>query len=349
MAATFAGDQMKAVYVSEQHKLEIIELPKPKLQRDDEVLLRITSAGICSSDLEIAAGMHPFARYPMIIGHEFGGVVEEIGAKVSKVHTGSRVTVDPVTSCGHCHSCLRGKENVCLNLATMGVHRNGGFAQYVVVPEKNVYPFKSSDADESILGLAEPYSVGVQINFRAQVSSRDRVLILGSGPIGICAMQEARFRGAEVSMTDLIGQRLERAKHMGADCTVNAGKTDVTVWAKEYYEGCGADVVVDTVGTPSSMLQAMELVAFGGTIVTVSLDKRPTAIQQSEITRKEMTVTGSRLNLRHFAHVVENMEAGWFQANLLRSHTFHFTQIKEALDLIHNHPEEVCKVTLRFD
>ena len=340
---------MKAIYVSEQHELEIVERPKPELQRDDEVLLRVTSAGICSSDLEIAAGTHPFARYPMIIGHEFGGVVEAVGAEVSRVHIGSRVTVDPVTSCGHCHSCLRGKENVCLNLATMGVHRDGGFAQYVVVPEKNVYPFKDPDVDETILGLAEPYSIGVQVASRAQVSSQDRVLILGAGPIGICAMQEARFRGAEVSMTDLIPQRLARAERMGADVTVDAGKTDVLAWAKEHYGGCGADVVIDTVGTPASMLQAMESAAFGGTIATVSLDKRPAAIQPSEITRKELTIVGSRLNLRRFAHVVENMEAGWFQADLLRSHTFHFTQIREALDLIHTHPEEVCKVALRFD
>ena len=340
---------MKAVYVSEQHKLEIVELPKPEIKKDDEVLLRVTSAGICSSDLEIAAGIHPFARYPMVIGHEFGGVVEAVGDRVSKVRVGDKVTVDPVTSCGQCHSCQRGKENVCLNLATMGVHRDGGFAQFVVVPEQNVYPFQKSDMDESILGLAEPYSVGVQINFRAQVSGRDRVLILGSGPIGICAMQEARFRKAEVSMIDLIDQRLDRAKRMGANYTVNASTEDVMAWAAEQYGGCGADVVINTVGTPDSMLQAMELVAFGGTIVTVSLDKRATPIQQSEITRKEMTVVGSRLNLHHFAHVVENMEAGWFRADLLRSHTFHFTEIQKALKLIHDHPEEVCKVALRFD
>lgn len=192
---------MKAVYVNEAHRLEIVELPKPEIRHDNEVLIRITSAGICSSDQEIAAGVHPFARYPMIIGHEFGGVVEAVGAGVSRAAVGDKVTVDPVTSCGRCHSCLRGKPNVCLHLAIMGVHRDGGFAQYAVVPEQDVYVFRSPDVDVSLLGLAEPYSIGMQANFRAGTRKGDRVMVLGAGPIGICAMQEARWRGAEVTMT----------------------------------------------------------------------------------------------------------------------------------------------------
>ena len=168
--------RMKAVYVNEAHRLEIVDLPKPEITRDDDVLIRITSAGICSSDLEIAAGVHPFARYPMIIGHEFGGIVEQVGAGVTHVAAGDRVTVDPVTSCGKCHSCLQGKPNVCLHLATMGVHRDGGFAEYAVVPEKNVYVFRKLGIDPSILGLAEPYSIGVQTNFRGGTRKGDRVM-----------------------------------------------------------------------------------------------------------------------------------------------------------------------------
>lgn len=341
--------RMKAVYVNEAHRLEIVDLPKPEITRDDDVLIRITSAGICSSDLEIAAGVHPFARYPMIIGHEFGGIVEQVGAGVTHVAAGDRVTVDPVTSCGKCHSCLRGKPNVCLHLATMGVHRDGGFAEYAVVPEKNVYVFRKPGIDPSILGLAEPYSIGVQTNFRGGTRKGDRVMVLGAGPIGICAMQEARWRGAEVAITDLLDSRLQRAAAMGADHTINAGETDPAAWCQAQYGGDGADVVINTVGNAASLAQSIQLAAFGGTIVSVSLDKRPAPISQAEITKKELTIAGSRLNLHHFGHVVEAIESGAFQPELLRSHTFHFTEIRKALALIREHPELVSKVALSFD
>lgn len=340
---------MKAVYVTGRQGPRIVELPKPEIAGAYDVLIRVTSAGICSSDLEIAQGIHPFARYPIIMGHEFGGIVEAVGDGVQRVRPGDRVTVDPVTSCGKCHSCLRGKRNVCRSLATMGVHRDGGFAQYAVAPEQNVHVFYKTDMDETLLGLAEPYSIGVQINYRAQVKKEDQVMILGSGPIGICAMQEARSRGASVAMTDLVKARLECAKRMGADFTIQAEEEDPVSWALRQYRGDGADVVVDTVGNQTSLTQAMEIAAFGGTVVNISLNQNPVEIRQSEITRKELSIVGSRLNLHHFRHVVDNMENGWFQPQLLRSHTFHFTQIQEAFDLIRSHPEAVMKVALSFE
>lgn len=340
---------MKAIFVSRQQGLQIVDLPKPEIQQDTDVLIRITSASICSSDLEIAAGTHPFAKYPMILGHEFGGIVEAVGTAVSGVHVGDLVAVDPVTSCGHCHSCLRGKPNICLNLATMGVHRNGGFAEYAVVPSENVYVFHRGAIDPGIVGLAEPYSIGVQINHRAAVQKGDNVLILGSGPIGICAMQEAKYRGAHVVMTDLIPERLNLASRMGADLTLNAAKEDIPARILEQFSGNLADVVINTVGTPATLSQSVEMAAFGGTIVNISIDNRPATISQAEITKKELTIVGSRLNNRHFTHVVKNIEDRYFQPELLKTHTFHFTDIQKGLDLIVRHPEQVEKITLRFD
>ena len=187
------------------------------------------------------------------------------------------------------------------------------------------------------------------MNFRAGTQPGDRVIVLGAGPIGLCAMQEARALGAEVTITDLIDRRLERAAAMGAAHTVNAGKTDVEKWYEEYSGGDGADVVINTVGNEASLQQSVALAGYGGAIASVSLDKRPAALIPSEITNKELTIAGSRLSRRHFRHVVDRMEAGLFQPQLLRSHTLHFTQIREGLYLIRNCPEQVCKVALRFD
>ena len=181
-----------------------------------DVLLRITSAGICAVDLAIAAGTHPFAKAGMIMGHEFGGIVEQTGASVSALKAGDKVTVDPVCACGACHSCGLGRPNICRHLETMGVHRDGGFADFFVVDQSRVYRYQNQDLDTTLLGVAEPYSIGAQTNMRAGVTTRDFVVVLGAGAIGLTAMQDAKRRSAKVLVVDLIDARLERAAQMGA-------------------------------------------------------------------------------------------------------------------------------------
>jgi len=340
---------MKAIYVSSDYKMDIIDCPKPVIQNADDVLIKVTSAGICSSDLEIIAGRHPFARYPMIVGHEFGGIVEAIGNVVTDLQTGDKVTVDPVTSCGTCHSCKIGKPNVCLNLKTMGVHQNGGFCQYVVVPFKQVYCFANQSIDQSLLGLAEPFSIGAQINYRAEITVRDHVLIMGSGPIGLCAMQEAKHRGASVMMTDLINSRLLRAKDMGADFVVNAGTEVIEELFVSTFGEAAPDVVIDTVCTPDSFSQAIRYAAFGGRVVIVGVETRASQVCQADIMKKELTILGSRLNLGQFAHVVEGIDKGYLEPQKLCSHTLPFSEIESGLRLIKEQPEKVCKINLSFE
>lgn len=339
---------MKAIYVSSDLKLQVIDCPKPVIQKGTDVLIKVTSAGICSSDLEIAAGRHPFATYPLIIGHEFGGIVEAVGKEVRHVNAGDKVTVDPVTWCNNCHSCKIGKHNVCLNLRTMGVHRDGGFCEYAVVPSENVYVFGNQSVDASLLGLAEPFSIGVQINHRAYIRAQDHVLIMGSGPIGLCAMQEAKHRGARVMMTDLLDSRLHRATDMGADYVVNAGCEAAEELFCQCFGEVAPDVVVDTVCTPSSLKQAIDYVGFGGRVVVIGVDTRASQICQADIMKKEISILGSRLNLGQFSHVVEGIDQGFFQPDKLRSHTMPFTEIEMGLQLIKEHPEKVCKINLSF-
>ena len=167
---------MLTVLIPEPKKLEVADLPKPQITQPDEVLVRVLAGGICGSDLHIYHGTNPLATYPRVIGHEFGGVVEEVGSAVSPERIGQRVAVDPVVACGQCYACKIGRHNVCSTLEVMGVHRDGGFAEYVVVPEKNLYTF-SKEVDDTMLALVEPYSIGMQINARGQIGQmciRDR-------------------------------------------------------------------------------------------------------------------------------------------------------------------------------
>ena len=178
--------------------------------------------------------------------------------------------MDPVVSCGHCYACKIGRHNVCRDLEVMGVHRDGGFSEFVSAPAQNVHKFHK-DFDESFLGLVEPFTIGVEINNRAQVTKGDKVLIMGSGPIGIAAMQVAKRNGAEVIMTDLVKERLDKALSMGADEVVLVSEENLEDRLMKFTDGEGIPVVVDTVCIPSSFEQSVQLACPAGRIVCIAM------------------------------------------------------------------------------
>lgn len=338
---------MKAVKVIEPFHLEIADVPKPELCNDDDVIIKVTSGGICGSDIGIWNGSNSLATYPRVIGHEFGGIVESVGKGVTHVKPGDKVAVDPVISCGHCYACRIGRHNVCSTLEVMGVHRDGGFAEYVKAPEKNIHLFRK-DFDTSLLGLVEPYTIGMQINNRGDIHKGDQVLIMGSGPIGICALQIAKSRGAKVIMTDLVKSRLDKALQFGADEVVLVSEENLEERLEQFTNGEGIPVIVDTVCIPSSFEQAVQLVCPAGRIVCIGLKNQPSQIAMADITKKEITIVGSRLNCNCFDDVITGFERGALQPELLKTREFNFKDAAEAITLITEHPQDVMKVVLNF-
>ncbi|MEG2258792.1 MAG: alcohol dehydrogenase catalytic domain-containing protein [Oscillospiraceae bacterium] len=153
---------MKAVVVESPFNIKISDVPAPKIENPDEVLIKVKCGGICGSDIGIYKGTNSLASYPRIIGHEFGGFVEAVGSKVKNLKVGDLVAVDPVRPCGHCYACTHDRYNVCNDLEVIGVHRDGGFAEYAVAPEKNVYKLDPNKVPAELSCLVEPYSIGVQ-------------------------------------------------------------------------------------------------------------------------------------------------------------------------------------------
>lgn len=339
---------MKAIYVEKPFELKIVEVPTPEVQNVDDVKIKVICGSICGSDVGIYNGKNSLATYPRIIGHEFGGVVEAVGTGVTKVKVGDYVAVDPVRSCGHCYACTHGHHNVCSTLEVTGVHRDGGFSEYVVAPEVAVYPVDTNKIPKELLCFVEPYSIGAEINARAQIQAGDQVLVMGSGPIGIAAMQVAKARGAEVMMTDLMDTRLERAKDMGADRVVNTGVNDVKQAVMEWTNGEGAPVVVDTICAPWSMELSISLSCPAARLVVLGTGNQPSSIAQVEITKKELTVVGSRLSNYRFPEVIELMEAGKLNPEKMCTNVFHFTKVKDALERVMEHQDVECKVALSF-
>ena len=339
---------MKAIKVIEPFKVEIVDVPKPVVEKDDDVVIRVTSGGICGSDIGIWNGTNSLATYPRLIGHEFGGIVESVGSAVTHVKPGDQVAVDPVVSCGHCYACRINRHNVCSTLEVMGVHRDGGFAEYVKADAANVHIFHKQ-FDESLLGLVEPYTIGVEINNRGQIHEGDKVLIMGAGPIGICAMQVAKRNKAQVIMTDLVAERLAKAKDMGADETVLIPDEDLDSRLAAFTDGEGIPVVVDTVCIPSSFEQAVQLACPAGRVVCIGLKNLPSNICMADITKKELTIVGSRLNNHCFDEVIAGFEDGSLNPEKLMTKAYNYKDITKALDMITEHPQDVLKIVLKFE
>jgi len=339
---------LKAIKVVEPFKLEIVEVEKPRIKNSGEVLVRIAAGGICGSDLGIYKGTNALATYPRIIGHEFAGVVEAIGEGVEGFDIGDKVAVDPVISCGECYACTHGRHNVCESLEVLGVHRDGGFCEYIVINYKNLSK-TSKDICFETLCLAEPFTIAAQINSRGQIGGDDTVLIMGCGPIGLAVLQVAKKNGVKVIVSDIIENRLHMAKQMGADRVVNVKNEDLKVAINEFTNNVGVNVVVDAACISNSFEQAVEVTSPAGRIVVIGLVAQPSQIAQVHITKKELTITGSRLSNYKFGDVIEWIDAGEIKPELIKSHVYNYTEIQEAINVAINNPQDVCKIVIKFE
>ncbi len=335
---------MKAVVVPQPGVLTVEEREVPRLEQEDGVLVRVRAGGICGSDLHIYHGTSPVATYPRVIGHEFVGEVVEIGRKVTGVKRGDRVAVEPIMYCGQCYPCRIGRPNVCERLEVLGVHRDGGFQEYVVVPERNLHPF-SGDIPWEEAALIEPFTIAAQVADRGMVQKGDRVLILGAGPIGLCILAYLSLLGALCGVADIISERLELARELGAVFVVNTKASSLEDEVLRHFPE-GAGVVIDAVGLPETFEWAVQLVSRAGRVVVLGFHTTPSAIPQALVTLRELTIVGSRLQAYKFPRVVELFEKKRLQPRKLISHVFPLSEVHKAFELLEHHPEATCKIVL---
>lgn len=339
---------MKAVQVPKAHELRIIEQERPTIQKADEVLVKIKRVGICGSDMHIYHGTNPLATYPRIVGHEVAGEVVEVGTSVKGLQPGGHVVVEPINYCGECYACRKGRPNVCEKLSVFGVHEDGGMREYVVLPEKQLHSVNKDLSWDEIV-LAEPYTIGAQAVWRGNVEAEDTVLIQGCGPIGICILKLAKIAGAKVYMTDLSEERMAFAKESGADEVINAGKESVKDRVLGLTNGEGPNVVIDAVGMPATVELSIDLVSPAGYVVVLGFDERPSAIPQLPITKKEITIVGSRLQTNQFSKVVNLMNSGELKSDGLITHKFALDDVQEAFTFVENNPDKVRKALIVFE
>jgi 2-desacetyl-2-hydroxyethyl bacteriochlorophyllide A dehydrogenase len=339
---------MKAVQIPEAMELVIQELDQPAIKNPEDVHVKVKRVGICGSDMHIYHGTNPLATYPRIPGHEVAGEVVEVGSAVKNVKPGDHVVVEPIRYCGECYACRKGRPNVCKSLSVFGVHEDGGMRESFVLPEKQLHVVDSSlEWDEAV--LAEPFTIGAQAVWRGGVEEGDTVLIQGSGPIGICILKMAKLQGARVIMTDLEQERLAFAKENGADEVINAREVSVEEKVMELTDGEGPNVVIDAVCLPMTFELGVNVVSPAGTVVVLGFDERPSQIPQLPITKKEVTIVGSRLQTNQFGKVVSLLNERKLKGNGFITHQFPLEQVKEAFSFVEKNPAEVRKAVIVFE
>lgn len=283
--------KMLAAHLVARGRIEVLETDVPA-PGPDEVLLRVQACGICGTDVEIRDhGMPGEPPMPFIMGHEYAGVVAQVGSTVDEFRVGDRVAVEVHKGCGRCHNCIMGKYTACLNFgnrkkghAANGMTANGGFAEYAVNHVNTLYKIPDEISFEEAALITTAGSAFYAIDAMGGYIAGDTVAVIGPGPIGLALVQAAKALGAEkVILTGTRKGRLELGKQMGADYTVNIndGEDPVEV-VKELTHGVGADVVFDAAGVSSSLESALDLARPGGAIVMVAFYKGPVTVNISK-------------------------------------------------------------------
>ncbi len=348
---------MKAGILYDDRDIRVGVAPSPAI-KPDEVLVWTAFTGICGTDLHIYRGeFHSRVKFPAIQGHEFGGVVEEVGKEVKGFRVGSRVVVDPIISCHSCPACLTGHINACQTLKLLGVDLDGGFGQYVAAPASHVYslpeavPFKFAP-------MVEMYGLGHHVLLRGRVQPGESVAILGAGKLGLAVLDVLCHSAspAQVIIADLVPFRLQRARQLGAEHVVDISREDPVEQVMEMTKGVGVDCVIECVGhyhevpgQETPMAQAVKMIRTAGRIVTCGLGEQLSAVHFKTLVIKEAEIIASRVTLGEFPRAVRLMSKGLLHPELIVTHEMPLRDIARAFLQVDREDAETIKIVLDME
>lgn len=333
-------EKMKAARFYEVGEpLRIDKIPVPKLGPGD-VLVEITACGICGSDIHIVyEGVTPTAYTPMTLGHEPSGIIFGIGSEVKDWKIGDRVTINPFLTCGQCINCLSGNSQVCLSRRVIGIHTEGGLAEFLKVPAKNlVYLPENIPFDQGgiiVDAVATPFHA---ITNRGSLKAGERVAVFGCGGLGIHGVQITKVSGASlVIAVDAIDSALERAKKVGADEVINPLKENPIERIKEMTGGMGVDLAVEFVGLKETIEQAVRSVRVGGRIVVVGLGPETIFLPPpTTFVRTELSFLGSYgSTILEIQNVVDLVSSGRLDLSDSITERFPLEEVNKGLDHLH--------------
>lgn len=308
---------MNALLLTEYMNLELTDVPDPVVGPDD-VLVRVRACGICGSDVHGLDGSSGRRRPPLIMGHEAAGEVAGVGANVTDLEPGARVTFDSTVYCGRCAFCIRGDVNLCDDRQVVGVAppqytRHGAFAEYVSIPRRIVYRLPDSFPFEHA-ALIEAVSIGVHAVSITPIRLGDTAVIVGVGMIGSVTLQAARAAGAaRIIAVDIEDSKLERARTIGATDTVNPSTTNVSEAIAAMTGGRGADVAFECVGYTAPVTTAIESVRKGGMVTLVGNLAPNIEMPLQYVVTRQIRLQGSCASNGEYPQCIDMMARGIVQ------------------------------------
>ncbi|NPV54972.1 MAG: zinc-dependent alcohol dehydrogenase family protein [Firmicutes bacterium] len=323
---------MLAAVINKPNDLEMKEVPTP-MPKPNEALVRVKACGVCGTDVHIFKGEF-ISPYPIIPGHELAGIVEQVGAGVTRVKPGDAVAVDPSLFCENCYFCVQNKQNHCENWNGLGNTVAGAFAEFVAVPEANL--FKTTLKDLKHAAFVEPLACVIYGHERARMSIGDSVLIFGSGPIGLLHLQVALKAGASaVDVVDLKPGRLEIARSLGARNTFKGDDPDLTKALRDV-EPRGYDLVIDATGVPKVVENAIQYVKNSGKLLIFGVcpPEGRISISPFEIYKRDLEIIGSFAIKKTYLAALRMMESGYIKVDPLIGGVFPLPEFPTALELM---------------
>ena len=342
---------MKALVLENVRDLQLREVPVPELAPSD-VLIQVKACGICGSDVHGYDGSTGRRIPPIIMGHEAAGVVIKVGSEVSTVGVGDRVTFDSTVSCGTCSFCRTGDVNLCDNRQVLGVscgdyRRNGAFAEYVAVPAHIVYKLPESFPFEKA-ALIEAVSIAVHAAKITEIESGSSAAVIGAGMIGLLVVQAFRQYGCEkVFAVDLEQERLDAARRLGADETFLATDPELVHKLNQSAGGQGIDIVVEVVGTQSSITTAINSVRRGGTVTLIGNLAPKVEIPLQLVVTRQLRLLGSCASAGEYRECIELMANGLINVDPLVSAVAPLSEGPAWFERLYNREPGLMKVILQ--
>jgi len=334
---------MKAAICKKPFELSIEETPTPTPQ-SDELLIQVKASAVCGSDIKAYQGKHPLIRLPMILGHEFSGVIVEKGSNVKGFQVGDRVVVEPSFVCGRCFFCQRMEYYLCENLNQLGHQLPGSFAEYTISKANFTYRLDPAIPFDKA-SLTQPLATCIHALDRAGVREEQSVAILGMGPIGLLLLQVAKQKGAYVFASDLIEFKLDKARALGAQRVGKGSDLRLVDEIKGWTNGRGADVVIEAAGTSTTIHQALSSVRRGGTVLLLGITgHEKEEVNLGRATMDELNLLGTvRYGEKDFPKAIEMIQRGAVDLDTLILKRFDLSETPKVFEEIVRSPETALK------
>ncbi len=339
---------MKQAIMTAPGKIEFNTIDKP-VPGANEVLMQTRRIGVCGSDIHVYHGKHPYTSFPVVQGHEVGGVVAAVGGSVTSVKVGDKITFMPQVTCGECYPCRHGMYHICESLKVMGFQTGGAAQEYFVLPEWNVMKLPESMSLDHA-AMIEPIAVVVHALARGGGAQGKRVLVLGAGPIGNLCAQVASAMGAKaVMITDVSPYKLEKARACGIEFAVNTAQEDLAKAVAAHFGSEKADLILECVGVEATITEAVQAARKGTTIVVVGVFGEKPRVDLGLVQDRELSLVGTLMYQKEdYERAIELVAGEKMHLDAMITHRYPFEDYLKAYHAIEESGGNYLKVMIEL-